>query len=81
VNLKTTVAYENGTNGVTVSCLNETSHIGDEPLGSKQFATNGTYKVMLTAATVSSEKYLPLAIKFSNFGWIFKIQSDHKSSP
>jgi len=39
-----------------VPCLNAATHIEDAPVGSKHFALNATQHVVLTVATVSSEK-------------------------
>ena len=43
---KKTRSYINRTNSVMVSCLNVTTHTEEEPLGSKHFALNATYKVV-----------------------------------
>jgi hypothetical protein len=72
--LKQTRFLKNRTNSAMVSCLNATKRTGDDPLGSKRFALNSTYKVVLKVDMVFSEKKnLPLALKLSNFGWILKL--------
>ena len=56
MNLKKTRILYSGNKSAMVSCLNATTHTDDDPLGSKHFALNSTYKVVLTVHMVSSEK-------------------------